>query len=167
MFFDKFSFPSPPSPSPSTPPYPLPSTPPSPLPSPCRPILRRAQNAVEFWNNIIPYRKYKILAQQANCHYVAKNIPAAIFPKIPKKAVEFQANFQLLGTKKRGRLTSFFCDVQYRDRLSNTQQRDSNGGRSREQTEGRLLQSKIVGIDGRCGENLFSDTIAQQARIFA
>ena len=57
--------------------------------------------------------------------------------------------------------------VPHRAKLSNTQQRDSNGGRSREQTEGRLLQSKIVGIDGRCGENLFSDTIAQQARIFA
>ena len=51
--------------------------------------------------------------------------------------------------------------------LSNSQQRDSNGGSSREQTEGRLLQSKIVGIDGRCGENLFSDTIAQQTRKFA
>lgn len=38
-----------------------------------------------------------------------KNIPATIFPKIPKISVEFQANFQLLGTKKRGRLTSFFC----------------------------------------------------------
>ena len=43
----------------------------------------------------------------------------------------------------------------------------SNGGRSREQTDGRLLQSKIVGVAGRCGENQFSDTIAQQARVFA
>jgi hypothetical protein len=34
----------------------------------------------------------------------------------------------------------------------------SNGGRSREQTEVGLLQSKIVGF-GKCGgENLFSDT---------
>ncbi|MBR2961691.1 MAG: hypothetical protein IKC42_01500, partial [Alistipes sp.] len=40
-------------------------------------------------------------------------------------------------------------------------------GRSREQTEGRLLQSKIVGVDGRWGENSFSSTIAQQTRIFA
>ena len=45
--------------------------------------------------------------------------------------------------------------------------RDSTGGRSREQTEGRLLQSKIVGVDGRWGENSFSGTIAQQTRIFA
>ncbi len=44
---------------------------------------------------------------------------------------------------------------------------DSNGCRSREQTDGRLLQSKIVGVAGRCGENQFSDTIAQQARVFA
>ena len=33
--------------------------------------------------------------------------------------------------------------------------------RSREQTAWRLLQSKIVGIDGRCDENLFSGTIVQ------
>ena len=44
---------------------------------------------------------------------------------------------------------------------------DSNGGSSRVQTAWRLLQSKIVGIDGRCDENLFSGTIAQQTRIFA
>ena len=37
----------------------------------------------------------------------------------------------------------------------------SNGGSSREQTVWRLLQSKIVGIDGRCDENLFSGTIVQ------
>ena len=30
-----------------------------------------------------------------------------------------------------------------------------------------LVAVGLVGIDGRCGENLFSDTIAQQARIFA
>ncbi len=56
--------------------------------------------------------------------------------------------------------------VRYYSGLSNSQ-RDSNGGSSREQTEGRLLQSKIVVFDGRCGENLFSDTIARQTRGFA
>ena len=40
-------------------------------------------------------------------------------------------------------------------RFSNSYQRDSNGGRSREPTEGRLLQSKIVGIAVRCGEKFF------------
>ena len=66
-------------------------------------------------------------------------------------------------TYKVARLKDF---VPHRSRLSNTQQRDSNGGRSREQTEGRLSQSKIVGIDGRCGEKLFSSTVAYQTRGF-
>ena len=103
MFFDKFLFPSPPSPLPSTPLYPLPSS--------RRPILRRAQNVVEFWNNIILYRKYKILAQQANWHSVTKNIPAAISQKFQKKSVEFQTNFQLLGTKKAARRGSLSINL--------------------------------------------------------
>ena len=46
-------------------------------------------------------------------------------------------------------------------------QRGSNGSSSREQTEGRLLQSKIVGIDGRCGEMFFRHHRPASTRICA